>query len=299
MWGFCGAVLFCGLLVMYPAQCRLWAGEAIVDWAINVTPSLFPFLMVLPYLCTEEARGVYRALLGWLPRLFGLPGEAAGPMAVGMLAGSPAGAAAVSRSAGGMTRSQTLRLSVLASGAGPAFYVSFVGGALLGDGGAARRMWLCQCLAAGAAAWMAGACVRDGERTETEASKTGWTHPVTRAAGQMLVIGGFMTLFSVAGGALCRYLGEEYRPFIMAALEMTGGARAVAGASMAAEWKRALLGAACAFGGASICAQCMAELKKAGVRTGEYVCAKLIHGIVDFWLILGAERVQKLFSIGG
>ena len=296
MLGFCGAFLFCALLVTQPALCRQWAGEALADWALAVAPSLLPFLLALPYLTGPEARGVYQDMLGWLARPFGLPSEAAGAMAVGMLAGSPAGAAATRQLGGRLTHGQALRLSVLSSGAGPAFYLSYVG-TLLSDLPAARLLCLCQWASAALAALLLRVCVRSTEPVPIIATDSPRESSVYRAVGQILTIGGCMVFFAIVGEALTLYLGEGFRAPVMALLELSRGARAVS--VLSGPWRLPLLGAACCFGGASVCAQSLTQLRPLGIRPVEYVCAKLIHAVLDAGLLLAAPLVHNLFSFGG
>ena len=126
------------LLLMSPEAAVNGAREAMAQWVYAVAPALFPFMALLPLLTCEAALEVYERLLGGLTRrLYDLPGGAAPALAVGMLAGSPAGCAAVKRVAARtpMTRGQARRLAVACCGLSPAFLITGIGAALLGDVG--------------------------------------------------------------------------------------------------------------------------------------------------------------------
>ena len=98
-----GALGLVFLLLLWPAEALSAAQGAMRTWAGSVGPSLFPFLALLPMLTATAARRVYARALGWLMRpLFRLPGSAARPLLIGLLAGSPAGALAVERVSEGM-----------------------------------------------------------------------------------------------------------------------------------------------------------------------------------------------------
>ena len=124
------AMAFLVLLLAEPAPAIADARDALVLWANAVAPSVFPFLAVLPLLSSPEAQRFYGWLLGRpVKALLGLPGAAAAPLVVGLLAGSPAGALACAR-AEGLRRGERKRLALIACGMGPAYLISGVGVAL-------------------------------------------------------------------------------------------------------------------------------------------------------------------------
>lgn len=129
-----GAALACALLLVFPGPALEAALEAMSLWARAFAPALLPFFAVTPALCCPEAAALYERALGrGMEGLFGCPGRGAAPLAVGFMAGSPAGATALSRVKEGMTRSPGYPDPVAQRGAQPAFLVASVGGAMLGD----------------------------------------------------------------------------------------------------------------------------------------------------------------------
>ena len=129
-----GAALSCALLLAFPGPALEAALEAMELWARAFAPALFPFFAVTPALCCPEAAALYERALGRvMEALFGCPGRAAAPLAVGLMAGSPAGAAALSRVKDSMTGAQATRALLLSAGLSPAFLVSSLGGAMLGN----------------------------------------------------------------------------------------------------------------------------------------------------------------------
>jgi len=228
---------------------------------------------------------VYRSLLGWAMQPFGLPGETAGVMVTGLLAGSPASAAALRMQAGGLDRKSSVRLAILSAGAGPVFYMSFAA-RLAGSLQAGRMMYLCQVFSGMLTAWLMKMIYRPEK--SLPALQTAWTEsadPVMGAVGQILHIGGCMALFGILGQAAGLYLGEGARAPAMAVMEMSGGVRAISQMEMDEAWRLALMGGCCCFGGVSILIQSLRHLKPAGVPTGPYVCARVIHAALDMLLI--------------
>ena len=126
-------------LLIWPEASVNGARQAAAQWYASVAPSLFPFLALLPLITCREAAQTYERLLGrWMQAALRLPGAAAPAFAVGMVAGSPAGAMAARRIAAqnGMNQGQLLRLAVAACGLSPAFLITGIGATLLGSASA-------------------------------------------------------------------------------------------------------------------------------------------------------------------
>ena len=125
-----------GLLLSQPQAAADAARAAMAQWVHTVAPSLFPFMALMPLMTCPEAKDLYDRMLGKvMRRAFGLPGSAASPMIVGMIAGSPAGCVAarsVAR-AQGYTRGQLERVTFACCGLSPAFFISAIGAGMLGD----------------------------------------------------------------------------------------------------------------------------------------------------------------------
>ena len=135
-WKFPLAMLAVAALLLWPETALNAGREAMRTWAASVAPALFPFLLLMPALTGAEAARAYEALLGrWMRPLLGLPGATAPAVAVGMLAGSPAGAAAAVRTAKrtGMDARTLERLTGCVCGLGPGFLVSGIGASMLGS----------------------------------------------------------------------------------------------------------------------------------------------------------------------
>ena len=97
-WALAGAALMILMLWRFPDQARSAALEALSVWLHSVAPGLFPFFVLMPALTCPEAIQLYERILGRVMRpLLGLSGRTAAAFGVSLLAGSPAGAAALAR----------------------------------------------------------------------------------------------------------------------------------------------------------------------------------------------------------
>ena len=149
--------LAAALLLMRPEAAVNGAREAMAHWYYAVAPSLFPFMALMPLLTCEAALSAYESALGGImERAFRLPGAAASALVIGMVAGSPAGCVAAARVAGRcrLSRGQFERLSLACCGLSPAFLISGVGAAMLGDPAAGRLLLRSQMLSQICLLWL-------------------------------------------------------------------------------------------------------------------------------------------------
>ena len=86
---FVGAALML-LMLCRPEAAANGAREGLRQWYYVVAPSLYPFMALMPLMTCPEANDLYDRMLGKvMRRAFGLPGSAASPMIVGMIADPP------------------------------------------------------------------------------------------------------------------------------------------------------------------------------------------------------------------
>ena len=278
------SALFSAYLLAFPSRALNAAREAMALWANAVAPALFPFMALLPVLSGEQARSAYARLTGnAMKKLFRLPPDAASSVAVGWIAGSPAGTMAVSRAfrAGALDCREALVAGVLASGCGPVFLVSTVGAAMFGDAAVGARIlvsaWTALLLAGFVFSRLAPA--RETENAKPLDAIETRTSPVRDAVLGTATICGWMMLFGVIADALpkCVY------PF----LEVSSGC------SFAAKLRNAPLAAfLCGFGG--VCAMCqnLSALSGCGVRAVDFAAAKLAAGALSAVIYQAAAKLR-------
>ena len=257
------------LLMCRPEDAANGAREALCQWYYVVVPSLYPFMALMPLLTCPEANRCYDAALGGvMRRLFGLPGSAASPMIVGMLAGSPAGCAAARAvaMAEGYTRGQLERVAVACCGMSPAFFVSAVGAGMLGDVGMGHVLLRSQALAQVSMLALTGALCRDGTGIPPVGNDAGGNPVFT-----IINVAGTMALFGAIAGAL-------RMPWLSLALEITAGSWRLCAANMGMQWKLAALSALAGYGGLCVCAQNIGVLRDCGVRPVKFVLLRCLAG---------------------
>ena len=257
------------LLLCRPEDAANGAREALCQWYNVVAPSLYPFMALMPLLTCPEANRFYDAALGGVMRkLFGLPGSAASPVIVGMIAGSPAGCAAARAvaMAEGYTRGQLERVAVACCGMSPAFFVSAVGAGMLGNAGLGHVLLRSQIMAQVSMLALTGALCRDGGVIQRVESDAGGNPVLT-----IINVAGTMALFGAVAGAL-------RMPWLSLALEITAGSRRLCAASMEMQWRLAALSALAGYGGLCVCAQNIGVLRDCGVRPVKFVLLRCLAG---------------------
>ena len=276
---FLSGLALAALLLSAPQAAALGAARAMAQWYASVAPALFPFLALMPLLTCDEAATVYELLLGRAMRaLFDLPGSAAPALAVGMIAGSPAGAVAARRIAArsGMDRGQLQRLAVAGAGFSPAFLVGGVGAGMLGSAALGWRLLLGQLLTqltllvATRRLWRDRLQPVEPLPAEAEAS------PVRSAVLVALTVCGYMALFGALTGALRAWIGRGASNALLCLLDVPSGARLLAASGVEARIVLPLLAGMCGFGGICVAAQNLRALKGCGIPAGEYLAARLL-----------------------
>ena len=247
------------LLLMSPEAAVNGAREAMAQWVYAVAPALFPFMALLPLLTCEAALEAYERLLGGLTRrLYDLPGGAAPALAVGMLAGSPAGCAAVKRVAARtpVTRGQARRLAIACCGLSPAFLITGIGAALLGDVGCGHILLRSQIAAQLTLPLLLRPLCRDS--TPMPAREAEDAAPPVLA---ILNVCGYMVLFGAVAAVLGRIAGETLGKLCLLILDVTSGTRIICAMAMPLRLRLVLLSAYAGFGGLCVCAQNLSVLK--------------------------------------
>ena len=263
------------LLLSRPAAAANAARDALNQWYAVVAPALFPFMALLPLLTSPESLHYYEALLGgFTRRVLRLPGSAASAMAVGLLAGSPAGCMAARRVSGGMTRNQLERLAAACCGLSPAFLISGVGAGLLGDPGAGLLLLRSQIAAQ---LTLLTLPVPGPDRPLPPMELSGEDRgPLGGAVRGVLNVAGYMALFAALAGALGQWAGPQVGRWALCLMDVTGGARVLCAARLDAAVRLPLLSALIGFGGGCIAAQNLSALRNTGVRAPRFLARRAL-----------------------
>ena len=293
-WRRDACLVLCGVLLwlLRDAQAvRAAAARALTLCAGTVIPSLFPFL-VISSLLIALGFGEWLAphFSGLMTPLFRLPGQASGPLLLGLVGGYPIGAqsAAELYQQGLLTKDEAERLLTFCNNSNPIFLISVLGSGVFGSVRAGVWLWLIHLLSA----LLTGLLFR-GHKTP---ARRGTARPVScravslpaavvssvrSAANGMLSICAFVTLFYVLisplagrGGLLSTALVGLVELFSLMPL-------------LTPDVPGFVLAAACTgWGGLSVLCQTAAVLDGTGLRLAPCVCGKVIQSLLSGLLAL-------------
>ena len=271
------------LMLSQPQAAALGVTRAMVRWQSTVAPAVFPFLALMPLItCGEAARLYDRALGRAMGALFGLPGQAAAPMVIGWLAGTPAGVLAARGVAArsGMDRGQLCRVAVAATGFSPAFLVSGIGERMLGSAALGWRLALTQLCVQLAMAFLLRRAWRDQTQAVSVAGPIASDGAVRGAVAAVLAIGGYMALFAALACAAGAWLGDGPGSALLCLMDAPSGAQVVSRLPIGIGAKLTLLSAMCGFGGACVIAQWRGAMKGCGPGLWACLALRLLAGLL-------------------
>ena len=282
-----GIPLF-ALLLCFPGPAVNGAREAMAQWYYAVAPALLPFMALLPLLTCDAAASAYEVLLGGVMRwVFGLPGAAAPAVVVGLLAGSPAGTHALRRLAAGgaLNRGQLRQAALACCGLSPGFLIAGVGASMLGSAALGRVLLRTQLAVQLLMLFLLRFTARDKARVELPGPEAAaGDGPMASAVAAVLSVGGWMALFGALSGIAKAVAGGVAAAALTCVLEVSSGARAVAGLALPLGEKLALLSATLGFGGLCVALQNLSAMKGFGVRRGAFLLARLAACLLSMGL---------------
>lgn len=117
------------LLLIFPAQAKSAAADALRMCGVTLIPSLFPFYAAADLFLAAGLPPAGKQLDAVMRRLFGLPGEAAPALMLGLLGGYPIGASVTAGlyRQGVLTKQEAVTLSRFSNNSGPAFIIGAAG----------------------------------------------------------------------------------------------------------------------------------------------------------------------------
>lgn len=267
------------MLILYmPDVSSLAARHALEIWGLDVIPSLFPYMV----LCRLIASQLQRTNLPAFPVIATL----------GILGGSPSGAAAISSYARQkpFSRRQLYSLCALTGTISPMFFlstmrswniassicrllfISHIGGALL--------TFLC--------VWSFFAQARPSSVSSPGMPPDSETSPIVQSVSSVLNVGGCIVFFSVIAAcfsASLAWLPEAVRASFHGLLEIAGGVHALSTLPMSLKGQGLLLAAATGFSGFSILSQNAMFLKDCGVRFSHLVLLAVVRAVFSLCLM--------------
>lgn len=260
-------------LLAFPAETSGAAMCAMRIWATSIVPALFPYM-------------VFGRLLGKSLHMLNLPAAPAAA-ALGMLGGSPTGAALIASYASSLSKRCLLALCALTGTLSPMFILgtiqSWTNNNLL-----CRRLLLCHWISAVFSAWFVWITYGKSKyraKLPDEAPHHACGNPLSQSIDAIIQVGGCVILYSVLaqiGGLLLRPFLPQLQPVFHAVLEAAGGISAIWKSDLPA--KDILISLTLGFSGFSILAQNHAMLKPLGIRMHHLVTFALMRACLSVLL---------------
>lgn len=270
---FLGAALLFVVLLLNPERAASSAQQAMRVWYSSVAPALFPFLVLMPMLTSEEACAAYEKLFArWMRPMFRLPGAAAPAVIVGIIAGSPGGAIALQciSSNSRLTREQARRVALAAGGVSPAYLIMGVGQGIHGSVELGIQLAAAQALIQVLLLILLPEEGIEGENGFYLESKS-WEkrNPITSAVESILGVCGYMVFYSVIAGVLAGIAGNGMGTVLLLVMDLPSGLEALARSPLPE--KMLLQGAAVGFSGLCIIFQNMNVLQALKIKWRDYI----------------------------
>lgn len=322
--------LFLVFLLLF-SQTNLFAAKnGLTLWAKNVVPSLFPFFIAtellnytnLPYYLGKLTNKFMRPL-------FNVPGEASYAFIMGIISGYPVGAKIVNKfvEEGTCTKQEAERMLAFTNNSGPLFIIGTVGISLFGDTTIGIILFITHILACLTVGLIFGLISKHNNKhlrlkyantyTHTSKNKYPWknlyrsyrtnstsynisdlgtilSNSITNAISTILLIGGFIVLFSIIISILnslniinsisnilqCINIPSEYgNSIITGLLELTNGLNAISSLHTKYMSNQIIISAfLLGFAGFSIFLQIFSIAAKNNLSMKPYMIGKIMQG---------------------
>ncbi len=296
--------------ILFAPSAAVSAGAKALDFCLSsVIPSLLPFLVFSSLIVScGVADMCAKALNGIMMPLFGVPGECAAALILGLLSGFPVGAktAADLYSNGECTRQQAERLLSFCNGAGPAFVIGTVGGVLWNDTKVGIILFSAQTAALILTGILFGrkkdSAVHAPVQKETSSVKhSGFTSALVSAvmssALTVIYISAFIIFFAVISEILTYYGiiptisnviskvtqidSEIIETFLCGFTEFSTGIKKAAESTQSKAILATVTSAILGWSGLSVHCQVAATVLQAGLSIKKYIFGKIICCIVS------------------
>lgn len=266
-------------LLLSPRKASEAARAALRVWGLDVAPSLFPYM-------------VFCRMLSSRLRACGAPAGLSAAT-LGLMGGSPSGAAVLSAYATNLSRRVLLSLCGLTGTISPMFFLSTV------------RIWakdavFCQRLLI---SHLAGAALTAGivfcfcgdsepKRPADAALSQDEINPITQSVDAILNVGGCIVFFSVLAAMIQIFIpqiNETLCALLHSVLEVSGGLHAILATTLPKTAKAVLCAAAGGFTGVSILSQNLLFLRPLGITLKQLACIALLRAVcagVIMWMLI-------------
>jgi sporulation integral membrane protein YlbJ len=314
------------MIIIFPRESLAAARDGMLLWSQNILPGILPFVIGANLLMALGGASFLGELFSPIMRaIFKVPGTGGFALAIGLMSGYPVGTKVVCemRTGGQLTKAEAQRLVAFTSNAGPLFILGAVGTGMFGSAPLGYFMLAAHYLGSLSIGLLmrfyksrdakirkdAGdkqypLHIRAFRAMETTRHKDGrnfgliFGHSIKNAVETMLVVGGFVILFSVVSSifqlaGVFYALSAAFGPILQLAgvpqmfhvehfagmVEMTNGVNMLSAHGISRQ--TAALGIAIiSFGGLSILFQSVNFISKTDISIPVFVVCKAVHGVL-------------------
>lgn len=303
-------------LILFSSSNMIAAKSGLKLWANSVVPSLLPFFIAVEVLSKTNMPRIFGRMFGKIMKpLFNISGEGSFALLMGLLSGYPVGAkiAVNLRQSGLCSKQECERLLSFTNNSGPLFIVGTVGVSLFGNSLIGILLLFTHILAC----VTVGILFRFWKKNKVEEFHTASSsenklqqvtisnigevlgESITKSISTILMIGGFVVLFSVLISILnisgltdtitkiftpmCNFLNippQISSGLFTGILEITNGINFLAGIKLKQISINIILASfLLGFGGISILFQVLSVVSKSDLSIKPYIIGKVLHGI--------------------
>ena len=250
-----------GFLIVFPSDTADAAYHALQIFATSIVPVLFPYMVFSRYLCQRMDAGHSSTI----------------PMVavLGLLGGSPSGAAMISAHRHHLSQKTAHALCALSGTVSPMFIMGTIR-SWTGQDDLCRQLLMCHWLAALSCAYLIRFFFLEDNQKREFAEKEPLPssfNPISQSIDAVLQVGGCVVLYSVWAGIIGKILRPLawLQPIVHALLEISGGIHAICQSTYSPEIKHILISAALGFNGLSILSQNYTQLRPVGIRLTQLI----------------------------
>jgi len=313
------------LIIFYPRESLAAARDALLLWALNVLPGIFPFVVGANVLMAIGGAAFFGELLSPVMKaVFKVPGIGGFALAIGLVSGYPVGTKVVCemRLGSEISKTEAQRLVAFTSNAGPLFILGAVGAGMFGSSHLGYFLLAAHYMGALAVGLIMRFYRHRSEKSYKNSEDRQFplhirayrsleltrrrdgrgfglilAHSILNSIETMLLIGGFIVLFSVISvilelSGLFAVLSAVIAPILgffgisealhsgvfVGLVEMTNGVNILSHHGISSQ-TIALTAAIISFGGLSILFQSINFISKTDISTSIFVICKLTHGV--------------------
>jgi len=266
------AILF---LIAFPEDTAGTALQAMKLWANSLVPVLFPYMIFSRLLC-ENLNTLH------------FPAFSTAAM-LGMLGGSPSGAAAVVSASHSLSERNLFSLCALTGTISPMFILGSIKNWIdIPD--LTHRLLLCHWLGAIVCAWIVWLIHRGKQEhilsKATETLRIA-SDPIKQSIDAVFQIGGCIIIYSVLAGMLGKILHAFPTTLSLchALLEISGGVHAICQSILPSEAKAIMIAATLGFGGFSVLSQNYSMLQVLGISMRKLVLFAIFRAAISAMLM--------------